>query len=116
DGYVAGEESAAVHFINAGDARPTTTPPRPFERGVDGRPTLVQNVESLARAAQIARGIDANTGLVTVSGAVRKLGLQEIDLGWTPAGFRPGPAFPLVRTARGSRRLQASRRGGRPVG
>src|SRR2546429_3946043 len=62
DGYVAGEESAAVHFINAGDARPTTTPPRPFERGVDGRPTLVQNVESLAMAAQIARGIDANTG------------------------------------------------------
>ena len=83
DGYVAGEESAAVHFINAGDARPTTTPPRPFERGVDGRPTLVQNVESLAMAAQIARGIDANTGLVTVSGAVRKPGLQEIDLGWT---------------------------------
>ena len=53
--YVAGEESAAVHFVNDGDARPTTTPPRPFERGVDGRPTLVQNVESLAHAALIAR-------------------------------------------------------------
>src|SRR5438876_9501625 len=46
-GYVSGEESAAVHYVNAGDARPTTTPPRPFERGVGGRPTLVQNVESL---------------------------------------------------------------------
>ena len=33
-GYVAGEESAAVNFINAGDARPTTTPPRPFEREI----------------------------------------------------------------------------------
>ena len=54
-GYVAGEESAAVNFINAGDARPTTTTPRPFERGVRGRPTLVQNVESLALAALIAR-------------------------------------------------------------
>src|SRR5207245_1490257 len=54
-GYVAGEESAAVNFINAGDARPTTTPPRPFERGVRGRPTLLQNVESLALAALIAR-------------------------------------------------------------
>ena len=53
--YVAGEESAAVHFVNDGDARPTTTPPRPFERGVDGRPTLVQNVESLAHVALIAR-------------------------------------------------------------
>src|SRR5439155_124629 len=47
-GYVSGEESAAVHYVNAGDARPTATPPRPVERGVGGRPTLVQNGESLA--------------------------------------------------------------------
>ena len=33
--YVAGEESAAVHYIEAGDARPTTVPPRPFDRGVE---------------------------------------------------------------------------------
>jgi len=77
--YVAGEESASVHFINAGDARPTTTPPRPFERGVDGRPTLVQNVESLAIAALIARGMEETAGLVTVSGAVRHAGVQEIE-------------------------------------
>jgi NADH:ubiquinone oxidoreductase subunit F (NADH-binding) len=81
--YLAGEESAAVHFVNAGDARPTTTPPRPFERGIDGRPTLVQNVESLAMAALIARGIESHTGLVTVSGSIRKPCVQEIDLGWT---------------------------------
>ena len=55
DAFVAGEESAAVHFVNAGDARPTATPPRPFERGVGGRPTLVQNVETLAHVALIAR-------------------------------------------------------------
>ena len=83
DRYVAGEESAAVHFVNAGDARPTTTPPRPFERGVDGRPTLVQNVESLAMAALIANGIEGNTSLVTASGSIRNPGVQEIDLGWT---------------------------------
>jgi NADH:ubiquinone oxidoreductase subunit F (NADH-binding) len=83
DGYVSGEESAAVHFVNAGDARPTTVPPRPFERGVDGRPTLVQNVESLAAAALIARGIESHTGLVTVTGSVRNPGVQEIDLDWT---------------------------------
>ncbi len=53
--YVAGEASAAVNFINTGDARPTTTPPRVSERGVGGAPTLVQNVESLAYAALIAR-------------------------------------------------------------
>jgi NADH:ubiquinone oxidoreductase subunit F (NADH-binding) len=77
--YVAGEESAAVHFINAGDARPTSTPPRPFERGVDDRPTLVQNVESLAIAALVARGVHATSSLVTLSGAVRRAGVQEVE-------------------------------------
>ncbi len=93
-GYVCGEESAAVHFVNAGDARPTTTPPRPYERGLGGRPTLVQNVESLALAALIARrghdwygalgqGQARGIGLVTVSGAVNHSGVQEIELGST---------------------------------
>ncbi len=95
-GYVAGEESAAVHYINSGDARPTTTPPRVFERGVAGRPTLVQNVESLANAALIARFGERwyrsagrlespGTALVTVTGAIRDEGVREIELG-TPLG------------------------------
>jgi NADH:ubiquinone oxidoreductase subunit F (NADH-binding) len=93
-GYVSGEESAAVHYVNAGDARPTTTPPRPFERGVGGRPTLVQNVESLALAALIARrgpawyqglgqGRARGIGLLTVSGAVNHAGVHEVELGST---------------------------------
>ena len=91
-GYVSGEESAAVHFVNAGDARPTTTPPRPFDRGVGGRPTLVQNVESLALAALIARrghdwlidhGRAGGIGLITVSGSVKHAGVQEIDFAST---------------------------------
>lgn len=76
--YVAGEETAAVHFVTAGDARPLATPPRPFERGIGGRPTLVQNVETLARAALVARGRHGDTGLVTLSGAVHRSGVQEI--------------------------------------
>ena len=53
--YVSGESSAVVHFLNDGDARPTAVPPRPYQRGVRGKPTVVQNVESLAYAALIAR-------------------------------------------------------------
>lgn len=52
-GYVAGEETAAVQAINGGPAKPTDKPPRPFESGVDGRPTLVSNVETLANLAYI---------------------------------------------------------------
>jgi NADH:ubiquinone oxidoreductase subunit F (NADH-binding) len=85
-GYVSGEESAAVQLVNRGLALPTSTPPRPFESGIGGGPTLVQNVESLAWAALIARHGDAwyrSQGglLVTVSGAVSRPGVLEVPLG-----------------------------------
>jgi len=94
-GYVAGEATAAVHYINDADARPMGAPPRMSEAGVGGRPTLVQNVESLAYAALIARfgerwyrsaGRDgsAGTALVTVGG-IGPTRVDEIDLG-TPLG------------------------------
>ena len=93
-GYVAGEETAAVHFVNDGVALPLSTPPRPFERGVRGRPTLVHNVETLAHAALIARfGSEwfrnagqsgaAGTVLLTVGGAVHRPGVVEVAQGIT---------------------------------
>jgi NADH:ubiquinone oxidoreductase subunit F (NADH-binding) len=92
--YVAGDSSAVVHLVNAGIATPTTTPPSPHERGVDGAPTLVQNVESLAHAALIARHGDAwyrsagrrgatGTLLITVAGGVSGPGVLEIEAGTT---------------------------------
>jgi len=94
--YVSSEETSLVHWLNGGDARPTAVPPRPFERGVGGRPTLLDNVETLAHIALIARfgpgwfreaGLpDApGTMLATVSGAVDDPGVYEIGAG-TPVG------------------------------
>jgi NADH:ubiquinone oxidoreductase subunit F (NADH-binding) len=53
--FLAGEESALASRVSGGAALPVFTPPRVFERGVDRRPTLVQNVETLAHLALIAR-------------------------------------------------------------
>jgi NADH:ubiquinone oxidoreductase subunit F (NADH-binding) len=94
--YVAGESSAAAHFANAGIATPTTTPPHPHERGIAGAPTLVQNVESLAHVALIARYGDAwyrsagrrgasGTLLITVAGGVAGPGVFEVEAGTTVA-------------------------------
>jgi NADH:ubiquinone oxidoreductase subunit F (NADH-binding) len=91
-GYVAGQETAVVSALNGGPAKPTFAPPLPFERGVRRRPTLVQNVETLAHLALIVRhgaswfrelGTPADPGsaLVTVSGAVAAPGVYEIEQG-----------------------------------
>jgi NADH:ubiquinone oxidoreductase subunit F (NADH-binding) len=90
--YVAGEETALVHWLNGGPATPTSTPPRPFQRGVDRRPTLIDNVETLAHLAQVLRfGPDwfrqlgtieePGSALVTLSGAVERPGVYEIPIG-----------------------------------
>jgi NADH:ubiquinone oxidoreductase subunit F (NADH-binding) len=108
-GYVAGEESAVMHHLNGGSSLPTFVPPRPFERGFRNRPTLIQNPETLAQVALVARfgehwyrelGTTADPGsaLVTISGTVAAPGVYELAFG-TPmtdlleaAG---GPAEPL---------------------
>jgi NADH:ubiquinone oxidoreductase subunit F (NADH-binding) len=90
--YLAGEETALIRYINGAALKPTTSPPLPHERGLRRRPTLVQNPETLAHLGLIMRHgpewfREAGTlghpgsGLVTVSGAVARPGVQEIALG-----------------------------------
>jgi NADH:ubiquinone oxidoreductase subunit F (NADH-binding) len=91
-GYVAGEATAVVRYLNEGDARPTFLDARPHERGVANRPTLVQNVESLAHAGLIARFGDGwyrsagrlatrGSALITVSGLGGGQRVREIEYG-----------------------------------
>lgn len=91
-GYIAGEETAAVRALNGGPVKPMDKPPRPFEVGVDGRPTLVSNVETLANLPYIQQhgsaafrdqGTPGSPGtlLVTITGADRLPGLYEVPHG-----------------------------------
>jgi NADH:ubiquinone oxidoreductase subunit F (NADH-binding) len=90
--YVVGQETALVRWIDAGDARPTFGG-RPYERGLDGRPTLVDNVETLAHIGLIARfgaewfralgpPDEPGSTLVTVSGGVHRPGVYEVPIGY----------------------------------
>jgi NADH:ubiquinone oxidoreductase subunit F (NADH-binding) len=107
--YVASEESSLVHLLNGGPALPLSAPPRPFERGVRGRPTLVDNVETLAQLALVVRhGADwfrsagtpdaPGTTLVTLGGAVVAPGVYEVELGLSGADLLAvagGPSEPV---------------------
>ncbi len=86
--FLSGQETALVNMLNGGPCRPTFGT-RPYERGVRGRPTLVQNAETLAHVALIARHgadwfrevgsqSDPGSALVTLGGAVKAPGVYEI--------------------------------------
>jgi NADH:ubiquinone oxidoreductase subunit F (NADH-binding) len=92
--YLSGQENALVDLLNGGAGRPTLA--RPYEQGVNKRPTLVDNVETLAHLALIARfgahwyreigtPEDPGSTLVTLSGAVNRPGVYEIAHGWRTA-------------------------------
>ncbi|MFI0349098.1 NADH-ubiquinone oxidoreductase-F iron-sulfur binding region domain-containing protein [Actinomadura sp. 9N407] len=90
--YVAGEETAVIRAIGGGPALPVVKPPRPWQEGLYGAPTLVSNAETLAQLALAVRlgpraYRDAGTGdspgtfLATVSGGGRPPVLYEVPYG-----------------------------------
>ena len=59
--YLTGESSALVRALSGGPALPETRRRPTAEAGIGGRPTLVQNVETLARVGLLARtGVDGH--------------------------------------------------------
>jgi NADH-quinone oxidoreductase subunit F len=83
--YVAGEETAALEVIEGRRAWPRKKPPYPGERGLFGKPTTVNNVETLAHVPWIVRhGPEAwgnGSALFTLDGSVKRPGVYELPLG-----------------------------------
>jgi NADH-quinone oxidoreductase subunit F len=117
DSYITGEETALLESLEGRKPWPRPKPPLPAGVGFEGRPTLVQNVETLARVPQALADPTAfrtsESTLVTFWGDVRSPGVREVPLG-TPlraaierhAGgaseeiglvFPAGPAAPPLR-------------------
>ena len=96
--YIAGESSAVVNRLSGGPSKPRFSLKRSAESGVNGQPTLVQNAETLAHVAMIARygsdwfrllGTASSPGstLMTVCGNVKRPGVYELNLGASMGGL-----------------------------
>lgn len=87
DTYVGGEETALLESIEGRTAWPRPKPPRPAAVGLFGRPTLVQNVDTLSRVAAAVRGAQdfpaEDTLTVTIWGDVRSPGAYSVPVGRT---------------------------------
>ncbi|HEX6838581.1 MAG TPA: NADH-ubiquinone oxidoreductase-F iron-sulfur binding region domain-containing protein [Polyangia bacterium] len=80
--YVAGEETALLRAIEGLRAEPSPKPPYPAERGLDGLPTVVQNIETLATVPWVVRRRRrGDTKAVCLAGAVARPGVVEARLG-----------------------------------
>jgi len=91
-GYVCGEETVILESIEGWRAVPRLRPPFPTEHGLWGRPTVINNVETLCNLPEILRfgalwfrevGTEEGPGtkLISLSGAVERPGLIEVPMG-----------------------------------
>lgn len=92
--YIGGEETAIISTVEGGFPFPRKKPPYPFESGVSGMPTVINNTETLTMVSHILKngskwyndlGIGNASGskLFSLSGDVLKPGLYELPMGTT---------------------------------
>ncbi len=110
--YMCGEETGLLNALEGKPANPRSKPPYPQTSGAWGRPTVVQNVETLcclphivAHGAEwfksLGKAKDAGTKIYGMSGKVNKPGCWELPMGTTlrellekhAGGMREGYAF-----------------------
>ncbi|HBH01002.1 MAG TPA: NADH-quinone oxidoreductase subunit F, partial [Candidatus Rokubacteria bacterium] len=91
-GFVLGEETALLESLEGRRAMPRTRPPFPVEAGLWGRPTVINNVETLCAVPRIvgrggawfaSLGGGHGTKLFGLSGHVRRPGVVEVEAGAT---------------------------------
>ena len=93
-GYILGEETALLECLEGKRGEPRNKPPFPGTRGLWGKPTLINNVETFHHVPGIvARGVDAwnaaglrghvGTKFISVSGDVEQPGVHCIPMGTT---------------------------------
>jgi len=110
--YICGEETALLNALEGRRPNPRSRPPYPAISGLWGKPTIVQNIETLACVPHIVEngaewfrnlglGADAGTKLYCVSGKVARPGTYELPIGVTlrelvfdhSGGMRDGARF-----------------------
>jgi NADH:ubiquinone oxidoreductase subunit F (NADH-binding) len=115
--FVCGEETAMIASIEGKRGTPRPRPPYPSEAGIEGQPTLINNVESYANVVAVIRdGAEAyakvgtekskGTKVLALSGQINNTGLIEIPMGTTlrqivfeiGGGIPGGKKFKAVQT------------------
>jgi NADH-quinone oxidoreductase subunit F len=82
--YICGEETAIFNSIEGFRGEPRNKPPYPFEAGLFGLPTVVNNVETLMNVPSIVLGrATSNRRVFCLSGAVARPGVYDVELGLT---------------------------------
>lgn len=115
--FVCGEETALIHSLQGMRGEPTTKPPFPAESGLWGKPTIVNNVETLANVPVVyLHGADhfnsigtrtsKGTKVFALAGKVNNVGLVEVPMGTTlreiiydvGGGIKDGAKFKAAQT------------------